>query len=126
MSVLSDTANLELRRNNVEVLEEQLRQTRDRFNVGEVTRTDVAQSNSRLAQGRATLRSAESNLIGARERRVERYGSAPAAEARVDNLAAPDNDDRNDLDHPIPLVRRSTMPDTPARTPPLSGAARIN
>ncbi|WP_164045160.1 TolC family protein, partial [Serratia marcescens] len=42
MAVLSDTATLELRRNNVEVLEEQLRQTRDRFNVGEVTRTDVA------------------------------------------------------------------------------------
>ena len=37
MNVLSNTATLELNRNNVEVLEEQLRQTRDRFNVGEVT-----------------------------------------------------------------------------------------
>ncbi len=37
MNVLADTATLELNRNNVEVLEEQLRQTRDRFNVGEVT-----------------------------------------------------------------------------------------
>ncbi len=49
MNVLRDTAILDLQRNNVEVLEEQLRQTRDRFNVGEVTRTDVAQAEARLA-----------------------------------------------------------------------------
>ena len=44
MDVLRDTATLDLQRSNVDVLEEQLRQTRDRFNVGEVTRTDVAQA----------------------------------------------------------------------------------
>jgi outer membrane protein len=49
MNLLRDTAVLELQRRNVEVLQEQLRQTRDRFNVGEVTRTDVAQSESRRA-----------------------------------------------------------------------------
>ena len=42
MNVLRDTAILNLRKNNISVLEEQLRQTRDRFQVGEVTRTDVA------------------------------------------------------------------------------------
>jgi outer membrane protein len=62
MSVLSDTASLELRRNNVEVLEEQLRQTRDRFNVGEVTRTDVAQAEARLAGARSEVSGAEANL----------------------------------------------------------------
>jgi outer membrane protein len=62
MNVLRDTAILSLQRNNVEVLEEQLRQTRDRFNVGEVTRTDVAQAESRLAQGRSQVSAAESNL----------------------------------------------------------------
>ena len=46
MNLLRDTAILDLQRRNVEVLQEQLRQTRDRFNVGEVTRTDVAQSES--------------------------------------------------------------------------------
>ena len=51
MNLLRDAAILELQRSNVEVLQEQLRQTRDRFNVGEVTRTDVAQSESRLAAG---------------------------------------------------------------------------
>ena len=41
MDVLRDTALLDLQRNNVQVLQEQLRETRDRFTVGEVTRTDV-------------------------------------------------------------------------------------
>ena len=61
MNLLRDTAILDLQRRNVEVLQEQLRQTRDRFNVGEVTRTDVAQSESRLAAGRSQVLSAESN-----------------------------------------------------------------
>ena len=62
MNVLRDTAILDLQRNNVEVLEEQLRQTRDRFNVGEVTRTDVAQAESRLAAARSSVSVAEGNL----------------------------------------------------------------
>ena len=62
MGVLSDTATLELRRNNVEVLEEQLRQTRERFKIGEVTRTDVAQAEARLSGARADVGSAEAQL----------------------------------------------------------------
>ncbi|GJD70595.1 TolC family outer membrane protein [Methylobacterium gnaphalii] len=65
MQVLSATANLELQRNNVEVLEEQLRQTRDRFNVGEVTRTDVAQAEARLSGARSSVSGAESQLRSA-------------------------------------------------------------
>ena len=61
MNLLRDSAILDLQRRNVEVLQEQLRQTRDRFNVGEVTRTDVAQSESSLAQGRSAVLTAESN-----------------------------------------------------------------
>ncbi len=62
MNVLRDTAILSLNRNNVEVLEEQLRQTRDRFQVGEVTRTDVAQAEARLSSARSQAILAESNL----------------------------------------------------------------
>ncbi len=62
MNVLRDTAIMNLRRNNVEVLEQQLRQTRDRFQVGEVTRTDVAQSEASLAQGQADAFTAQSTL----------------------------------------------------------------
>jgi outer membrane protein len=63
MNLLRDGAILELNQNNVQVLTEQLKQTRDRFNVGEVTRTDVAQSESRLAAGRSALLGAQSNFV---------------------------------------------------------------
>jgi outer membrane protein len=63
MNLLRDQAILDLNRRNVEVLTEQLKQTRDRFNVGEVTRTDVAQAESRLAAGRSALLAAQSNEV---------------------------------------------------------------
>ncbi|HEY2527269.1 MAG TPA: TolC family protein, partial [Xanthobacteraceae bacterium] len=63
MNLLRDEAILELNRSNVEVLTEQLKQTRDRFSVGEVTRTDVAQAESRLAAGRSSLLGAQSNEV---------------------------------------------------------------
>jgi outer membrane protein len=63
MNLLRDEAILDLNRRNVEVLTEQLKQTRDRFNVGEVTRTDVAQAESRLAAGRSALLGAQSNYV---------------------------------------------------------------
>ena len=81
MNVLRDTAILELNKNNITVLEEQLRQTRDRFNVGEVTRTDVAQAESSLATARSQYFTAQANLatsianyrqiIGVEPRRLE-------------------------------------------------------
>jgi len=85
MDLLRDGALLELQRRNVEVLQEQLRQTRDRFNVGEVTRTDVAQAESRLAQGRATVLTAESQY--ARSRAT--YRQVIGAEAGSLQAAAP-------------------------------------
>jgi outer membrane protein len=63
MNLLRDGAVLELQRSNVNVLEATLRQTRDRFSAGEVTRTDVAQAESRLAAGRSSLLTAESNYV---------------------------------------------------------------
>ena len=77
MNVLQTTAILEVQRSNVRVLGETLRQTRDRFNVGEVTRTDVAQAQAQLAAGQSQMLSAESNLTTARAvyRRV--IGSEP-------------------------------------------------
>src|ERR1019366_699839 len=51
MNVLRDYAILVLEKRNVEVLQEQLRQTQDRFKVGDVTSTDISQSETRLASG---------------------------------------------------------------------------
>jgi outer membrane protein len=77
MNVLRDTALLNLQRNNIEVLEEQLRQTRDRFKVGEVTRTDVAQSEARLAASRSQGSVAEGNLKASIATYRQRVGVQP-------------------------------------------------
>jgi outer membrane protein len=78
MDVLRDTAILNLRNNNIDVLEEQLRQTRDRFSVGEVTRTDVAQAEARLAQARSDASQAAGNLKSS----LARYRQVIGVDAR--------------------------------------------
>jgi outer membrane protein len=77
MNLLRDNAILDLQRRNIEVLQEQLRQTRDRFNVGEVTRTDVAQSESRLAAGRSQFLTAEANVTTSRAAYRRVIGAEP-------------------------------------------------
>ena len=60
--MVRDTAIVKLRENNVTVLTRDLRATQDRFNVGEVTRTDVAQAQARRAAAVAALDLARANL----------------------------------------------------------------
>ncbi|MFC4293898.1 TolC family outer membrane protein [Novosphingobium tardum] len=77
MDVIRDQAIVGLSANNVDVLQVNLRATSDRFEIGDVTRTDVAQSGSRLALARGDLRSAQANLIASRERYIQVVGKAP-------------------------------------------------
>ena len=83
MDVILQEAVVGLNANNVEVLRVNLESTRDQFQIGQLTRTDVAQSESRLALAQGDLRTAQANLIGARERYVLYVGKAP------ENLQAP-------------------------------------
>lgn len=62
MDVIRDQAIVRLRENNVNVLSRELQATRDRFAVGEVTRTDVAQAEARRAASISALDLARSNL----------------------------------------------------------------
>jgi len=62
MNVLRDQSIVRLRENNVEFLSEQLQATQDRFEVGEVTKTDVAQSRARRAEAVSALNLAKANL----------------------------------------------------------------
>src|SRR5262249_523208 len=78
MAVLRDTANREVQRSNVRVLEETLKQTRDRFNVGEVTRTDVAQAEAQLASGQSSELAAESTLTTSKANYRQIIGVEPA------------------------------------------------
>lgn len=77
MDVIRTQSVVSLSHNNVGVLEVNLKATRDRFEVGDLTRTDVAQSEARLALARSDLQSAEAQLITARERYIELVGHAP-------------------------------------------------
>jgi outer membrane protein len=62
MDVIRDRAIVELNANNVRVLGTNLEATRDRFQIGDLTRTDVAQSEARLQLGRAQLADAQGRL----------------------------------------------------------------
>lgn len=77
LSVRRSEAFVSLRRNNVGLLSEQLRATRDRFEVGEVTRTDVSLAEARLAAARSGLAAEEGGLNRAREFYKSVVGSYP-------------------------------------------------
>src|SRR6185436_12652221 len=79
MDYLRDSAIVEVQQSNVRVLEQTLKQTKDRFNVGEVTRTDVAQSEAQLAAGRTQLLTAEANLVTTRSNFRRIIGNEPSA-----------------------------------------------
>jgi outer membrane protein len=79
MDYLRDSAIVEVQKSNVRVLEQTLKQTNDRFNVGEVTRTDVAQSEAQLAAGKTQLLTAESTLVTTKSNFRRIIGNEPQA-----------------------------------------------
>jgi outer membrane protein len=77
MEVIYQEALVSLATSNVQVLEVNLQATSDRFEIGDLTRTDVAQSDARLALARGELRTAQANLVRARENYIVMVGGAP-------------------------------------------------
>ena len=78
MDYLRDAAIVEVQRSNTRVLEQTLKQTQDRFNVGEVTRTDVAQAQAQLAAGQTQQLTAEANLTTTRSNFRRIIGNEPS------------------------------------------------
>ncbi|OUD10541.1 transporter [Marivivens niveibacter] len=74
-----------LRQSNVRVLTQELRAARDRFDVGEVTRTDVSLAEAELASARSLLAVAQGNLITAEESYRVAVGHAPGSLATAPN-----------------------------------------
>ncbi|HEY1940641.1 MAG TPA: TolC family outer membrane protein [Roseiarcus sp.] len=114
MDVMRDSAILDLDRNNVEVLQEQLRQTQDRFNVGEVTRTDVAQAEASLAGARATALTAESTLQASVARYRQVIGEDPKRLSPVAPIVKP-------IPKTLPLAIGVSQVEHPAITAMLHG-----
>lgn len=77
MDVIQNEAIVGLSSNQVDVLGVNLQATSDRFEIGDLTRTDVAQSQARLALAEGNLRSARANLVSARETYIQLVGEAP-------------------------------------------------
>ncbi len=77
MDVIRDQSVVDLNRNLVRVLSVNLEATKDRFEIGDLTRTDVAQSEARLAVAESQLRQVEAQLIRSREIYAQLVGEAP-------------------------------------------------
>ena len=77
MDVIRDRSIVTLNRNQVRVLETNLQASQDRFEVGDLTRTDVAQSEARLALSRSALATAEGRLESSEENYRRVIGELP-------------------------------------------------
>src|SRR6185503_15960635 len=77
MDVIRDRAIVELNENQVRVLTTNLEATRDRFEIGDVTRTDVAQSEARLQLGKSQLAVSQGNLTTSEANYRAVVGSVP-------------------------------------------------
>ena len=87
VSVVHDNAVVELSINNEKVVRRQLEATRDRFRVGEVTRTDVALAQSRLARATADLIRARGSLTDSRANFANIVGVAADGLSEVEPLS---------------------------------------
>ncbi|SHF27139.1 outer membrane protein [Ruegeria intermedia] len=88
LGVLLEEERVRIRENNVNLSGEELRATQDRFEVGEVTRTDVALSESQLASAQADLADARGNLSTAQAEYVNAVGKTPGRTAGQPSLPA--------------------------------------
>ena len=86
LSVLLQEETVQIRQNNVDLSSEELRASRDRFEVGEVTRTDVALSEAQLASSRADLAVARGDLSTAQAEYVNAVGKQPGRTAGQPSL----------------------------------------
>ena len=88
--VIRDEATVELARNNVVVLDRQLQAAKDRFEVGEITRTDVAQAEARKSRIESVLIASEAQLTASRSAYEQIIGRMPGSlERKVDLPALP-------------------------------------
>lgn len=110
MNVLRDTAALKLQESNVAVLAEQLRQVKERLAAGQITPTDLAQAEARLANGRAQVGAARATLeasIGVYQQVIGEEPRRLAAAKPVDRLLPRSREEAEAIalnEHPVVLA----------------------
>lgn len=77
INVLRNQENMQLRRNNLGVIREELRAAKERFELGETTQTDIAQAEARLSEAQSGLAAAKRDLSLAIEEYQVAVGRAP-------------------------------------------------
>ena len=87
LDVLKDQSIVKLQKNNEELLKKRLDETRERFNVGEVTRTDVAQAEARHSAAISDRIAAEGNLAASKAVYAQIIGTTPENLEEPTNLA---------------------------------------
>ncbi len=138
LSVRRSEAFVELRENNVRLLTQQLRATRDRFDVGEVTRTDVSLAEARLAAARSGLAAEQGGLALAQEQyRVAvgaypgtlaappRTPAIPGTEDAARNIARQENPVLKQVQHQVAAAELNVENARRGIYPRLSGTANV-
>jgi len=138
-SVRRSVVFVELRENNVRLLMEQLRATRDRFEVGEVTRTDVSLSEASLAAARSALAAERGGLARAQEQYRTIVGdypgtltparsmpSIPASEAEARSIARQENPLVKQVQHQVKAAELSVAISSRAMRPTLNASGDVS
>jgi len=139
MDVRSAVESVAINRNSVRVIGEELRAAEDRFSVGEVTRTDVALAEARLAAARAGLAAAEGELAAAREAYRAATGrypgtlaappAPPALPATLDaarSIAQTTHPSIAQARHQVTVAELQVVQAAAQRGPTLSGSASLS
>lgn len=139
MDVRSALENVALGQSNVRLITQELRATRDRFEVGEVTRTDVSIAEAALAAARSALVAREGELAVAREfykRAVGRYPSRltgvptiprlPATVAEARAIAVRTHPDIQQAQHDVVVAELNVGRARAALRPQVRGGASVN
>ena len=86
LDVVRDTAIVELQKNNEKLLKKRLDETMQRFNVGEVTRTDVSQTKARYSQAMSDRIASEGTLQASKANYIKLIGSKPNSLSTPENI----------------------------------------
>ncbi len=138
VAVQRDIAIVDLRRNNLNLLQQELSAARDRFEVGEITRTDVAQAEAALAAAQSGLSGAIGDLAISREEyrvAVGRYPGVlaplpapptiPNSQEQAEAIARQRHPDIKQAQRNVTVANLSIALANAATRPSITGTARV-